>query len=520
LSGPGARRRGTVYLVGAGPGDPGLITVRGRELMARADVVIADALVSAELLRGLRPDTELLKAGGAGGRRQVGQERINRIMIARARRGLTVVRLKGGDPSLFGRIGEETEALRAARIRFEIVPGVTAALGAAATAGIPLTHRRHASSVLFVTGHLDSSKPDPGIDWRGVAAAGTIVLYMGVERLESIGRRLIAAGRDRRTPAALIRWATRSDQQVLEGTLASIAGLARRAAFAPPALLVVGGVVGLRRAPGWFDRRPLRGRTILVTRPREQAGAFTGLLEEEGARVIDLPAIEIRPPRSWAPLDRALARLETFHLLIFTSANGVARFFDRLSARRIDLRALHGIDLVAIGPATAAALTGRGLRVAAVPEEFRAEGIVRVLQRRALLGTRVLIPRAEAARDLLVRELRCRGARVEVAPVYRTVPSREGVGEARRMLRQGGVDLVTFASSSSVTHFLGKFRDSGDRRRLRRLPAAAIGPITARTARRAGFRVVVMPKRFTIPALASAIVKKLRSSPSGTPRGS
>ncbi|HEX9428044.1 MAG TPA: uroporphyrinogen-III synthase, partial [Candidatus Polarisedimenticolia bacterium] len=301
---------------------------------------------------------------------------------------------------------------------------------------------------------------------------------------------------------------------------ASIAGLARRAAFAPPALLVVGGVVGLRRAPGWFERRPLRGRTILVTRPREQAGAFTDLLEEEGARVIELPAIEIRPPRSWAPLDRALARLEKYHLLIFTSANGVARFFERLSARRIDLRALHGIDLVAIGPATAAALTGRGLRVAAVPEEFRAEGIVRVLQRRALLGTRVLIPRAEAARDLLVRELRRRGARVEVAPVYRTVPSREGVEEARRMLRQGGIDLVTFASSSSVTHFLGKFRESGDRRRVRRLPAAAIGPITARTARRAGFRVVVMPKRFTITALAAAIVKKLRNSPSGTPRGS
>ncbi len=513
-------RCGKVYLVGAGPGDPRLITVRGRDLLAQADVVIGDALVPPELLRGLAPGLEVLHTGDPGGRRHLDQERINRLMIGRARRGLAVVRLKGGDPSLFGRVGEEAEALRRARIPFEIVPGVTAALGAAATAGIPLTHRRHASSVLLVTGHLDPKKPEPGIDWRGVAAAGTIVFYMGVERLASITRQLIAAGRSRSTPVALIRWATRSEQQVLTGTLDSIAIRARRAAFAPPALLVVGDVVRLRPRLDWFDRRPLRGRTIVVTRALEQAGAFTSRLEEEGARVIEIPAIEIRPPRSWAPLDRALRHLEDYRVLIFTSANGVARFFERLAARRIDLRDLHGIDLVAIGPSTAASLAGRGLRVATVPEEFRAEGIVRALGRRSLSGTGILIPRAEVARDLLVRELRRRGARVDVVPVYRAVASRQGVGEARLMLRRGGIDLLTFASSSSVTHFLGKFRNPQDVRRLRRVPAAVIGPITARTARQAGFRVAVMPGQFTIPALAAAIVKRFRSFPSGTPRGS
>lgn len=516
---PRRGRLGTVYLVGAGPGDPRLITVRGRDLLAHADVVIGDALVSPELLRGLAPGVEVLHTGDPGGRRHLDQDRINRLMIARARRGRAVVRLKGGDPSLFGRVGEEAEALRRARIPFEIVPGVTAALGAAATAGIPLTHRRFASSVLLVTGHLDPGKPEAGVDWRSVAAAGTIVFYMGVERLASITRHLLAAGRSRSTPAALVRWATRSEQRVLEGTLESIAALARRARFSPPALLVVGDVVRLRARLDWFDRRPLRGKTIVVTRARAQAGSFTSRLEEEGARVIEIPAIELRPPRSWAPLDRALRRLGDYSVLIFTSANGVARFFERLAARRIDLRHLHGLDLVAIGPSTAAALTLRGLQVATVPEEFRAEGIVRALGRRSLTGTGILIPRAEVARDLLVRELRRRGARVDVVPVYRAVASREGVGQARRMLRRGEIDVVSFASSSSVTHFLGRFRDPRDVKRLRRVPAAVIGPITARTARRAGFRVAVMPRQFTIPALAAAIVRRFKSSPSGTPRG-
>ncbi len=515
---PRRRASGTVHLVGAGPGDPGLLTVRGRDLLARADVVICDALVPSDVLGPARSGAEIIRAGAPGGRRKIGQDSINRMMVARARRGLCVVRLKGGDPSLFGRGGEEAEALARARIPFTIVPGVTAALGAAAAAGIPLTHRAHASSVAIATGHLDPSKRGEGINWPAMAGAGTLVFYMGVDRLRLIVNSLLAAGRSGETPAALVRWATRPDQQVLTGTLGTIPDLARRARLKPPALLIAGEVVRLRPLLDWFGRRPLSGRTFVVTRPRDQAASFTSLLEERGARVLESPAIALGPPRSWTALDRALGRISEYRILIFTSANGVAGFFARLAARRVDLRALHGIDVIAIGPGTAAALEARGLRVAAVPEEFWAEGIVAVLGGRDLRGVRVLLPRAEVARDLLVRALRRRGARVDATPVYRAVGTREGVEEVRRALRRGEIDLLTFASSSTVTHFVRKFRRPAEARRLRRVPAAVIGPITAATARRHGFRVAVMPRDYTIPALAEAIERRFRSFPSGTLR--
>jgi uroporphyrinogen III methyltransferase / synthase len=516
---PGLRRpRGIVHLVGSGPGDPGLITVRGRELLARADVVICDDLVPPELWRAAPPGAEVIRIGPRGARRRLGQDAINTLMVARARRGLRVVRLKGGDPDLFGRGGEEAEALRRCRIRYEIVPGVTAALGAAATTGIPLTHRRLASALVLATGHLDPGKAEGTIDWSRLASAATLVLYMTVERLNGTVRALVAAGRDSTTPAALVRWATRPEQQVVTGTLGTIAGLARAARLRPPALLIVGDVVRLRRRLRWFERRPLFGRTIVVTRPRGQASSFASWLEEQGARVLEAPALALVPPRSWAPLDRALSRLDGYALLIFTSVNGVDRFFQRLQARRIDVRNLRGIDLVAIGPGTSAAVEARGLRVAALPGEFRAEGIVELLARRSLAGIRVLIPRAEVARDLLPRALRRRGATVDVVPVYRAVADRQDSTELVHAVRAGAVDLVTFASSSTVTQFMTKFRTARDRRLVRRVPAGVIGPITAETARREGFRIVVMPRAYTLPALAAAIVRRLRNSPSGTPR--
>jgi uroporphyrinogen III methyltransferase/synthase len=498
--------------VGAGPGDPSLLTVRGRDLLGRADVVIYDALAPPDLLRQAPAGAELIDAGKRARGRRVAQGEINRLMIARARRGARVVRLKGGDPSLFGRAGEEAEALARARVPFEIVPGVTAALGAAATAGIPLTHRDHASSVALATGQVGRDKPASSIDWRTLAGADTLVLYMGVARLEGVVARLLAAGKDPGTPAAVVRWATRPDQRVIEGDLRTIAARARRAGIAPPALLIAGAVTRLRRRIDWFGRRPLSGRTIVVTRAREQAAAFSDLLREAGARVLEAPAIALAAPRSWAPVDSALRRLDRYRYLIFTSVNGVARFFARLQARRVDVRDLKGLEVVAIGPATAAALEARGLRVAAVPDEFRAEGLVKVLVGRRLEGAQVLIPRAAVARDLLVRALRARGARVDVVPVYRTLASREGIREVAAALRAGEVDLVTFASSSTVTHFTRRFRAPSLARRLRRVPAAAIGPITARAARDEGFRVALMPRRYTIPALAEAIVRRLGRS--------
>ncbi|OLC56575.1 MAG: uroporphyrinogen-III C-methyltransferase [Acidobacteria bacterium 13_1_40CM_4_69_4] len=513
------RRVGTVYLVGAGPGEPGLITVRGRDLLSRAHVVIADALASRDLLRHAPEHAEVVQAGKRGGRSSADQASVNRLMIERARRGLTVVRLKGGDPSLFGRGGEEAEALAGARVPFEIVPGVTAALGAAASTGIPLTHRRHASTVAFATGHLDPTKRDGRTDWETLARADTLVLYMGVRHLGGIVRRLRAAGRPSATPVALVRWATLPEQTILEGTLGDIAARARAAGMEPPAVLIAGEVVRLRRRLDWHGRRPLLGRTIVVTRPRDQAASLVEALREQGARVLMAPAIALRPPRSWAALDRALGRLDVYDVLIFTSVNGVARFFARLREKTIDVRDLKGMVVIAIGPATAAAVEERGLRVAAVPERYLAEGIIETLKARNLRGARILIPRAEVARDVLPRRLRRWGATAEVAPVYRAVASRAGVAEIRRALRQGGLDLITFTSSSTVTSFVRMFRRGGDAKLLRKVPVAAIGPITAATARREGFPLAVMPRAYTVPDLARAIVRWFRNFPSGTLRG-
>ncbi len=509
---PRTRDEGTVYLVGAGPGDPALITVRGRDLLARADVVIADALAPEELLSCAPAGARLIRFARLEGRGQVHQQRINRKMIELARRGLTVVRLKGGDPFVFGRGGEEAEALAGAGVRFEVVPGVTAALGAAACAGIPLTDRRHASAVLLATAQIGAGRSGT-LDWSGTAAAGTVVLYMGVRRLEATVRDMMAAGRHPDTPAALVRWATRADQQVVEAPLRRIVGRARGARIVPPALLVVGEAVGLRARLDWFGRRPLAGRTIVVTRAREQAASFSALLREEGARVLEAPAIILAPPASWAPCDRAVRRLRDYAFVIFTSVNGVERFFDRLRTRHVDLRRLGDSKIVAIGPATAAALEVRGLQIDAMPDEFRAEGIVERLGRRVADGARVLIPRAAAARDLLPRALRTAGARVDVVPVYRTRATRDGVPQLIEALRQGAVDLLTFTSSSTVTHFFRKFRSPADRRLLRAVPAAVIGPITAATARRHGLRIKIMPRDYTIPALAAAIVRRLERRP-------
>jgi uroporphyrinogen III methyltransferase/synthase len=514
------RRAGVVHLVGAGPGDAGLITARGRDLLRRADVVIADALAPRELLALAPAAAERIDAGKRGGRRGVAQDTVNRLMIDRARRGARVVRLKGGDPSLFGRGGEEAAALRRARISFAVVPGVTAALGAAAWAGIPLTHRRHASTVTFATGHLDPSKRDGRPDWRALAGADTLVLYMGVRRLPAIVGRLLRAGMKPATPVAMIRWATLPEQEIVTGTLADIAARAETARIRPPALLIAGEVVRLRRQLDWFGRLPLRGRTIVVTRPRDQAGPFVEALREQGARVIVAPAIALHPPRSMALLDRSLARIATYNYLVFTSVNGVTRFFTRFLETGRDIRDLRGIEVVTIGPATAAAVEERGLKVAAVPAEHRAEGIVALMGRRKIEGARVLIPRAALARDVLVNELRRLGALVDVVPVYRTARSREGAGEIRDALRRGALDLITFTSSSTVSSFARLFRKRDRARGLRKVPVAAIGPITAATARSEGFRVALMPRAYTVPDLTRAIVRWFKNSPSGTPRGS
>ncbi len=507
------RRSGTVFLVGGGPGDPGLITRKGMEALQRADVVCYDHLANPKLLDLVRPGCRRLFVGKQGGLHFKEQHEIELSLIREARRGRVVVRLKGGDPFVFGRGGEEAEALRKAGVPFEIIPGVTSAIAAPAYAGIPVTHRDLTSTVAFVTGHEKSPQPpfvkggqggiSGQIPWEALSQIGTVVFLMGVKNLPIIVKNLIASGRDSKTPVALIEWGTLPRQKVVTGTLRTIVRLASR--IKPPAVTVVGDVVSLRDKLSWFERKPLFGKKILVTRSRGQASDLSRLLEEQGAEAIEIPTIELRPPTSFARMDAAIRRLASYDWIIFTSVNGVSSFFDRLWKKGSDLRDLAGVKVVAIGPATARAVEERGVRLNSVAQEFRAEGLVRLL--RGVRGQRVLIPRAREARDVLIKELRRKGARVDVVEAYRTVIPRFGQRELRKAL-ENGLDLITFASSSTVENFW-RMVPPRLRRGVRKIPVASIGPITTRTARKLGFKVKIQPKSYTIPSLVAAILSAI-----------
>jgi len=490
-------KAGTVYLVGAGPGDPGLLTLRGKALLSEAEVVIYDYLANPALLEWAKPAAQKIYVGKKGGTASVShQEQIHRRMIEAAKAGRSVVRLKGGDPFIFGRGGEEVEALAAAGIPFEVVPGVTSAIAAPAYAGIPLTHRDCASTVTFVTGHEDPDKDAPLIHWgQPATASDTLVVLMGMGHLPGIVARMIAAGRAPDTPMALIRWGTHPHQETLVGTLGDMVARVAETGFKPPVVMVVGDVVKLRGPFSWFEKRPLFGKRIVVTRARAQAAGLADLLIARGAEVIGLPAIEIVPTADWGPLDRALDQIVHYDGLIFTSVNGVRHFRKHLDDRRFDLRKLHGLVLIAIGPATAAAVESWGLYVDVVPTEFQAEGVLSELERIGIIGKRFLLPRAKAAREVLPDTIRAKGGEVDVVVVYETKRPTESTVPA-------SVDMVTFASPSSVKNFM-----SGAGRTLPFATVACIGPITADCARAQGLTVDVMPKTYTIAALAEAIVE-------------
>jgi uroporphyrinogen III methyltransferase/synthase len=441
--------------------------------------------------------------GSRGGDHTLSQDEINRRLVKEAEKGAVVARIKGGDPFIFGRGGEEAEALREAGIPFEIIPGVTSAVAVPAYAGIPLTHRNHTSTVAFVTGHEDPTKEKSDIDWEALAGIGTLVFLMGVKNLPAIAENLIRCGKPAETPAALIRRGTTPDQETLTGTLRDIAQKAGERRFAPPAILVVGGVVGLRETMNWFETKPLFGRGIVVTRPEAQAEGLAELLRAQGARVIPFPVIRIAPPESWAPLDQALDQLETYSWIVFTSANGVSSFIRRLRERERDIRDLKGIRIATIGPATAAAVEALGIRVDLVPEEFISEGVVRAFVGEDLRGRRVLLPRAEQARDVIPEGLAEMGAIVDVAAAYRTIRSDVSAHEIIPLLDGEKVDVITFTSPSTVTHFLGIM---GPGFRLpSRVRNACIGPVTAAAAQNAGLTVDILQERYTIPELVDAI---------------
>src|SRR5580658_5300939 len=404
-----------VYLVGAGPGDPELITVKARRLLETADCILYDHLASSDLLTLAPVSAERIYVGKKKAEHALSQEEICALLVERGRRGLNVVRLKGGDPFLFGRGGEEAEALADAGVPFEVVPGVTSPLGIAAYTGVPLTHRDHTSVVTFITGH-DVLK----IDWSKVGISETLVIFMGLSHFDEIAARIIAGGRAADTPAMAVRWGTRPDQEVLTGTLESLPELIHRHALRPPATIVIGEVVRLGEKLNWYEKLPLFGQRIVVTRAREQAGALTALLHELGAEVIELPTIEIQSAADYTALDNAIANLREYGWLIFTSANGVRFFLERLDKSKSDLRAIEG-RICAIGPATQDALERFHLKVDCVAKEYVAEGLLEALAPYDLTGSRILIARAAVARDLLPTELARRGAQVDVVEAYRTV---------------------------------------------------------------------------------------------------
>ena len=502
-------RKGHVYLVGAGPGDPKLLTLRGKECLEQADVVFYDYLANPVLLDHARPDAECVYVGRRGTGQYQAQSEINRRLIERARQGQTVVRLKGGDPFVFGRGGEEAEALAAAGVVFDIVPGVTAAVAAPAYAGIPVTHRTMASTVTIVTGHEDPEKKETALEWPKLASShGTLVFMMGMKNLPSIVANLTAEGRPASTPVALIRWGTRASQRTVVGTLADIIDKARAAKLEPPTVIVVGEVVRLREQLNWFERRPLFGKRVLMTRAKEQAGELAALLSAAGAEPLDGATIQIVPPADWTAVDRAMESIGIYDWIIFTSVNGVQRFMDRFRASGRDARSLAGRRLCCIGPRTAQELLRYGVIADVVPDEFQAEGVLAALATADLSTARVLIPRAEVAREILPEELRAKGAVVDVVPVYRTVTPDESNEGWKRRLADRQIDAITFTSSSTVRNFIDLVGGEAPARLLvQSVAVACIGPITARTAQAAGLTVAIMPGDNTIPALVEAMCR-------------
>lgn len=503
-----------VFLVGAGPGDPGLLTVRARDLLAACDAVVYDALVNPQLVapRMLRADVERHFVGKRGGGASTPQEEITALLVRLAREGKTVVRLKGGDPLVFGRGSEEAQVLAAEGIPFEMVPGITAGVAAPAYAGIPVTHRAVATSVTFVTGHEDPSKDESGTDWSALArAGGTIVLYMGVKRLPDIVQALTAGGLSRDTPAAAIEWGTYPRQRTVTATLGTIVEAARRERIAAPSITVIGNVVALRDEIRWFDTRPLHGARIVVTRARTQASELAARLRELGAQVIEAPAIRIEPMDP-APLRDALARLGDYQWALFTSQNAVEIAWDALRAAGRDARALAGVRVGAVGPATAEALLAHGLAVDVLPQRFVAEGLAEALRARDdVRGARVLFAKAEGARDVLPAALREMGASVDEVPVYRTVPDAEGAATARDALERGEVDVITFTSGSTVRFFV----DAVGADLARRARIVTMGPITSAAARDAGLTVAREAEQARLESLVEAVGAAVAAQGSG-----
>ena len=493
---------GEVYLVGAGPGDPGLVTLRAKECIENADAIVYDHLANPETLSWARDDAEIIYAGKEPGGSQLSQQQINALLIEKAREGKQVVRLKGGDPFVFGRGAEEAQAIADAGIPFEIVPGITSAIAGPAYAGIPMTHRAHNSHVTFFTGHEDPAKAESAIDYAALAKlGGTQVMLMGVERLGSITSEMLKHGVRGDLPVALVCSATTGQQETLTGTLSDIAQKAVANDFKAPAVAVFGEVVSLRDGLNWYEKRPLLGKRIVVTRTRKQASALCNKLRALGAQVIELPTIRIEPPSDLREFAELVQDAHIYDWIVFTSANGVEAFFDIFFKLYDDAREIGGARIAAIGPATAQRVKDFHLHVDLQPDEFVAEAVLRELKKQGSIeNLRILLVRAEKARDVLPKELSAAGAILDEAFAYRTVPETRDASGARRQLAQDGADLITFTSSSTVENFLALGLPWPKGMRI-----ASIGPITSKTVRDRGLKVDVEARRHDIDGLVQAI---------------
>lgn len=506
----------TVYLVGAGPGDPGLITVRGKRCLEQAEVVLYDRLVDPVLLSYAPEGAEMVYVGKRSAQHTVPQEGINALLVEHALAGKRVVRLKGGDPFVFGRGGEEALALHAAGVPFEVVPGISSGVAVPAYAGIPVTHRGLTSHVTFVTGHEDPTKEEAQIDWDKVASdVGTLVIFMGVKNLPKMVDELTRRGRPVDTPIALIRYGTMPQQRTVTGTLKDIVEKVAAAKLRPPAITIVGEVVTLREQLRWFEDRPLFGTRVVVTRPRAQAGPQIQALRDMGAEVVAFPTIRIEPIADSPEIAAMLASIDSYDLIVLTSVNGVKCFFDQLRGAGADARRLHRAFVVAIGPKTSAACRTRGVVPDLVPKTFVAEGVLEALddrlraEGRALAGVRILIPRALDARDVLPEAFAAAGATVDIVPLYETVLEDHEPEDVATAL---GADYVTFTSASSARRFAELLRRDGHGDDLAQVRAASIGPITTEAVQEEGMQVVVEATDFTIEGLMAALAEQVTVS--------
>src|SRR6266516_1589916 len=495
-------KNGKVYLVGAGPGDLGLVTLRAKERIENADVIVYDHLANPEILGWAREDAEIIYAGKEAGESQLSQQEINALLIEKAREGKQVVRLKGGDPFVFGRGAEEAKAIADVGVPFEVVPGITSAIAGPAYAGIPMTHRAHNSHVTFFTGHEDPAKSESALDYAALARlGGTQVMLMGVERLGSITSEMMKHGVRSDLPVALVRCATTGQQETLTGSLSDIAQKAVASNFKAPAVVIFGEVVALRDNLNWYEKRPLLGKRIVITRTRKQSSVLSNKLRALGAHVIELPTIRIEPPSDLREFAELVQDVHVYDWIVFTSANGVEAFFDIFFKLYDDARVIGGVRIAAIGPATAQRVKDFHLHVDLQPDEFVAEAVVREFKKQGSIeNLRILLVRAEKARDTLLKELSALGAIVDEGFAYRTVPETRDTSGARRQLAEDGADLITFTSSSTVENFLALGLSWPQGMRI-----ASIGPITSKTVRDQGLKVDVEARRHDINGLVQAI---------------